>query len=61
MSNHCDCAVKMSLLSDHNRYKHGAILVKGNEVVGRGYNDFTHHAETKAILSCLQRVLQDYK
>ena len=53
----CNCAIDLSLQSTHDRFHHGAILVKGHEIVGRGYNNNSYHAEVNAILQCAQRVL----
>ena len=58
MMKFCECAVNLTRKSTHPVFRHGAILVKGNEIVGTGYNNQFHHAEVKAILHCLQRVLR---
>lgn len=57
MMQFCDNAIDMSMLSTHSQ-QHGAILVKGNTIVATGYNNDHHHAEAKAIMQCVQRVLQ---
>ena len=53
----CDNAINMSIQSTCSQ-QHGAILVKGNTIVATGFNDAHHHAEAKAIMQCVQRVLQ---
>ncbi len=38
-------------------YKHGAVLINGNDIVAVGYNDYRRHAEINAILKYERRVL----
>ncbi len=59
MMRFCQCAIEMSKQSTHKMSHHGAVLVKGNQIIARGYNNHRHHAEAKAILQCVQRVLQN--
>jgi len=54
----CEFAVDMSLQSTHKLHRHGALLIKGNTIIASGYNNEHHHAEAKAILHCVERVLQ---
>ncbi len=48
--NFCDQAIDISKRSTHSISHHGAILVKGNEVVSVGFNTHQYHAEVNAIL-----------
>ena len=57
MMQFCNNAIDMSMQSTYSQ-QHGAILVKGNTIVATGFNDDRHHAEAKAIMQCVQRVLQ---
>ena len=43
--------------SAHSTFKHGAVIVKGKEIIGVGYNTQNIHAEEKAILDAIWRVL----
>ncbi len=54
MMRYCEIAVKISAKSGHPVHKHGALLVKGRQIIATGYNDENHHAEANAILRCLQ-------
>ena len=56
----CDTAIDVSLKST-SRMQHGAIIIRGNNVVGIGWNKESTHAEANAILQCLQQVLQKPK
>ena len=38
--------------------KHGAVLVRGNEIVSSAPNNEKYHAEVQTVRQCLQRVLQ---
>ena len=49
-----DVALKYSTQSV---FRHGALVIKGKEIIGIGYNTQKHHAESKAILDALWRVL----
>lgn len=51
-------AVDITYRSDHRLHQHGALLIKGRDIVSVGYNDRYHHAEEKAILNYVERVLQ---
>ena len=55
----CNTAIDISTKSTHDVFQHGAVLVKGNEIVGFGYNNQRYHAEVRAILQCVQRVLPE--
>ena len=53
--NHCEFAIKLATnRSTHATFKHGAVLIKGKEVVSFGFNNQRHHAEVKAILGCMR-------
>ena len=54
MLNYCKIAYDMSLQSDHPLYQHGAVLVRGKEIVAAGYNSERYHAEAKVIYQCVQ-------
>lgn len=43
--------------STQHVFKHSALLIKGKEIVGIGYNTQLIHAEPKAILDAIWRVL----
>ena len=45
--------------STQHLFKHGAVIIKGKEIIGVGYNTQVHHAESKAIQDAIWRVLQD--
>ena len=57
----CQCAIEISKQSTHRMSHHGAVLVKGNQIIASGYNNHRYHAEAKVILQCVQRVLQKSK
>lgn len=61
MDNFYNLALEMSLKSSASTSHHGAVIVKGNTVVGMGYNNHAHHAETMAIEKCLYRLLRGSK
>ena len=44
-----DIAVETASKSDRY-YQHGAVLVRKKEVISKGFNDFSSHAEIRAIL-----------
>jgi pyrimidine deaminase RibD-like protein len=58
-------ALKLQVLKDecfllteksHCNFKHGCVIVRGNQIVSRGWNDIHGHAEYNAV-KALQRLL----
>jgi len=41
--------LRLSRSSEHHRYKHVALIAKGNQIFGVGVNTDGHHAEINAI------------
>ena len=54
-------AISESTKSTHDVFQHGALLVKGKDIVATGHNDQFHHAEESVILKCIQGVLHKPK
>ena len=61
MMKFCDCAINESMKSTHDVFQHGALLIKGKEIISVGHNNQFYHAEELAILRCRHRVLYDPK
>lgn len=53
----CNCALNISNNSCHKVSQHGAVIMKGKEIVAIGCNNENNHAETSAIYKALQRLL----
>ena len=51
MNDLMDIALKVSCNSSNKYHKHGALLIRNNEIIGSGCNDENRHAEYNAILS----------
>ena len=56
----CDIACELAKQSDMKKSKHGAVLVHGKDIIGKGYNKYcknkecyTIHAEVDAILDAM--------
>ena len=42
-------ATRLAMKSDHQHFRHGAIVLKGGSIVATGYNKATEHAEVNAL------------
>jgi deoxycytidylate deaminase len=42
-------AKKLACRSDHEHYRHGALVLKGGNIIARGYNKGVKHAEVAAL------------